>query len=814
MTVEVGGVVITADLEFENLLRDTQKVDKAMDDIGKSTLKAEKGLKGLETQATKTAIAVNQATNKMKNIRGVAGQLGYQIQDISIMLQMGSNASTVIAQQGSQILSIFGPMGAVAGAILAISGAIGGALLPSLFDSTDATELLAAAQKNLSEVVTQTESGVSALSAKIIKLAKVSEDAAKAKIAVAMSDAKIAIKAAGDSSQKAFEQFDGFFGSFTNSSQSIRNAIDELKRYESKGKDVGAVIKELGGTYGGAIAEINALDSVTSEMSKTLGITQSEALGLIKLLAQLEQDKSPDNIKLLAIALSDLSDKNGWANEELNKLTRTINDNSVSALDAETSVRLLESAIKDLQNAIQNSQGALDGNVAKMNQLADAAERKAATIGKTERETAKYAATLLATTDEAKKNLDSTLSRIDASYDQIEAYQAEQKALQDKKTADAKAAREAEAAAKKSAQAKKQVVEQLRQMATQYEIAVLRQKGMHLEAVKLEAGMRLGAAATKEQREEAEKLAQSIYGATAASQNFIQAQASPVTALDQRHQQQLAQIEEYKILYPQKIMEAEAARAAIEEQYRQQRMEAQWEEWKQASDGARMFGDAVDAVGSSATSTITGLLNGTMSVRDAFASIANTILNSVVQSLVEMGMAQVKQMIMGQTAAKASMAAQMVQAKALAASFAPAASMVSLATQGANAIPAQAAITSTMSMAQVAAVTGRKLGGPVSARQMYRVGENNQPEIFKASNGMQYMIPGQSGRVFSNKQSQGQGGGESKTVAVIVNQTNHFSSDEASANQAAVAKALSNQIKASVRLELQSQMRAGGVLAR
>lgn len=785
-----------------------------MDDIGKSTLKAEKGLKGLETQATKTAIAVNQATNKMKNIRGVAGQLGYQIQDISIMLQMGSNASTVIAQQGSQILSIFGPMGAVAGAILAISGAIGGALLPSLFDSTDATELLAAAQKNLSEVVTQTESGVSALSAKIIKLAKVSEDAAKAKIAVAMSDAKIAIKAAGDSSQKAFEQFDGFFGSFTNSSQSIRNAIDELKRYESKGKDVGAVIKELGGTYGGAIAEINALDSVTSEMSKTLGITQSEALGLIKLLAQLEQDKSPDNIKLLAIALSDLSDKNGWANEELNKLTRTINDNSVSALDAETSVRLLESAIKDLQNAIQNSQGALDGNVAKMNQLADAAERKAATIGKTERETAKYAATLLATTDEAKKNLDSTLSRIDASYDQIEAYQAEQKALQDKKTADAKAAREAEAAAKKSAQAKKQVVEQLRQMATQYEIAVLRQKGMHLEAVKLEAGMRLGAAATKEQREEAEKLAQSIYGATAASQNFIQAQASPVTALDQRHQQQLAQIEEYKILYPQKIMEAEAARAAIEEQYRQQRMEAQWEEWKQASDGARMFGDAVDAVGSSATSTITGLLNGTMSVRDAFASIANTILNSVVQSLVEMGMAQVKQMIMGQTAAKASMAAQMVQAKALAASFAPAASMVSLATQGANAIPAQAAITSTMSMAQVAAVTGRKLGGPVSARQMYRVGENNQPEIFKASNGMQYMIPGQSGRVFSNKQSQGQGGGESKTVAVIVNQTNHFSSDEASANQAAVAKALSNQIKASVRLELQSQMRAGGVLAR
>lgn len=309
MTVEVGGIVITADLEFENLIRDTQKVDKAMDDIGKSTLKGKKGLEELETQATKTATAVNQATNKMKNIRGVAGQLGYQIQDIAVQLQMGQNAFMVFGQQGSQILSILGPMGAVAGAVLAISGAMAGALLPSLVETTEASEVLATAQKNLNEVVTQTESGVSALSAEIIKLAKISEDAAKAKIAVAMIDAKTAIKAAGDSSQKAFEQFDGLFGSFTNSSQSIRNAIDELKRYESKGKDVGAVIKELGGSYSGAIAEVNALNSVTIEMSKTLGITQSEALGLIKLLAQLERDRSPENVKLLAVALTHLSEK-------------------------------------------------------------------------------------------------------------------------------------------------------------------------------------------------------------------------------------------------------------------------------------------------------------------------------------------------------------------------------------------------------------------------------------------------------------------------------------------------------------------------
>jgi hypothetical protein len=34
---------------------------------------------------------------------------------------------------------------------------------------------------------------------------------------------------------------------------------------------------------------------------------------------------------------------------------------------------------------------------------------------------------------------------------------------------------------------------------------------------------------------------------------------------------------------------------------------------------------------------------------------------------------------------------------------------------------------------------------------MYRVGENGKPEIYQASNGSQYMIPGDNGRVISNR---------------------------------------------------------------
>ncbi|MDY0609205.1 tail length tape measure protein, partial [Pasteurella multocida] len=401
------------------------------------------------------------------------------------------------------------------------------------------------------------------------------------------------------------------------------------------------------------------------------------------------------------------------------------------------------------------------------------------------------------------------IKQINANYDVVES---EEERIKKRKEAEAAAKR----AAKQSEQAQKQIENQLTQLGNQYEIVVLKQQGMNLEAVKMEAVMRLGASATEEQKRAAEKLALGIYAATTAMNNFnsLQAQVSPVFALEQQHQKQLQMIEEYKTLYPQSIAEAEAVRATIEEQYRQKRIEAQWDEWKQSSEAANMFGSAIEALEQSAVSTLTGILNGTMSLRDALSSIANTVLNSVVQSLVEMGMAHVKSMIMGQMAAKAATAAQVAQAAVIASAYAPAASMVSLATQGANAAPAQAGITTTSALAKTLAVTGRKLGGPVSANQMYRVGENNQPEIFKANNGTQYMIPGNAGRVFSNKQSSG-GGAQERNVTVVINQTNHFnSSKDDTGSLSEFAKGLTKQIKATVREELTLQMRVGGILAR
>ncbi|WP_417028374.1 tape measure protein [Citrobacter sp.] len=67
---------------------------------------------------------------------------------------------------------------------------------------------------------------------------------------------------------------------------------------------------------------------------------------------------------------------------------------------------------------------------------------------------------------------------------------------------------------------------------------------------------------------------------------------------------------------------------------------------------------------------------------------------------------------------------------------------------------------------------GREHGGPVSASSMYRVGEGGKPEIYQASNGSQYMIPGDNGRVISNRDMQGGGSDGGSVVQHITFEIN------------------------------------------
>lgn len=338
--------------------------------------------------------------------------------------------------------------------------------------------------------------------------------------------------------------------------------------------------------------------------------------------------------------------------------------------------------------------------------------------------------------------------------------------------------------AEQYAKAQESINEKLEAMRQESVLAAGSTSELTREQQLLRAEMSLGADATDEQRQKArdykaqaldtaealKKQAQAERDKQAAQSNFsnLQSQASPVAGVESQFQQQMEQLNQYATLYPQKIAEVEAVRASIEEQYRQKRLEAQWQELSQMNIGFGMLTSAVDAFGGNASNVITGLITGTMSAQDAMRSLGNTMLNSVVNALVQVGVEALKNFIIGQTLGAASTAASVGMATTTAAAWAPAAALASLASFGANSAPAMAGIASTVGLAQGLALAGARYnGGPVSAGSMYQVGERGKPEIYQASTGKQYMIPGDNGKVISNKEMTAGGG-----VSVIINVQN------------------------------------------
>ncbi|WP_101724067.1 tape measure protein [Enterobacter hormaechei] len=246
------------------------------------------------------------------------------------------------------------------------------------------------------------------------------------------------------------------------------------------------------------------------------------------------------------------------------------------------------------------------------------------------------------------------------------------------------------------------------------------------------------------------------------------AQVDPVQQLANQHAQQLALIQQFEQQGLLAHQNALALKNAADTQYEQQRTAAQWELLSQQSLGYSMLTSAVDAFSGNASNALTGLITGTMSAQDAMRSLGNTMLNSVVNALVQVGVEALKNFIIGQTLGAAATAAGASQAAILATAWAPAAAMASLASFGANSVPAMAGIASTVGLAQGLALTGMRYnGGPVNAGGLYQVGERGKPEIYQASTGKQYMIPGDNGKVISNKDMTAGGGGIQ--VSVIFN---------------------------------------------
>ncbi|HEK0533427.1 TPA: hypothetical protein SMP12_003595 [Proteus mirabilis] len=237
-------------------------------------------------------------------------------------------------------------------------------------------------------------------------------------------------------------------------------------------------------------------------------------------------------------------------------------------------------------------------------------------------------------------------------------------------------------------------------------------------------------------------------------------QYDPIQALANEHAKKLEMIRQFETEKGAITQHGLELMNAANTQYEQDRLNAQWEIWRNQSQANQFLADGLDALGQRSTNVLTGLLTQTQSLNDAFRNVALTIVDQAVGALVQMGMQQVKNMVTESAMRKASNAQAIAEATttgaAITNAMAPAAATTSIATMGSAATWGMAAMAIAIP-AMIALAGARKNGGPVDAGSMYRVGEGGKPEIFKANNGRQYMIPGDNGKVISNKDMQSGG---------------------------------------------------------
>ncbi|MEC9626127.1 tail protein (tape measure) [Escherichia marmotae] len=755
--------------------------------------------------------SVDTGTKSHVNWKTSVQQAGYQVQDFIVQVQGGQSALVALSQQGSQLAGIFGPGGAVVGAIIALGSVLAGVLITSLNGGKNAMTALKEAAEAMDKVISVSSQGVAALSDKYAALARVNADVATLLRNQALLEYNQAIskipKAISEASDAFITFGDRAIAAVGGASPSIKKFNAELSALGVTSKEWGEAIQQANsqGQYASGI--VNSLSSTVNTLSSRLGISKQAAFDLARELSNLSNNPSPEALQELAKKLQDMKSSSTDGQSAIAGLAGKLVDLAREAANAKINVDSLNQSTDNLTAGQKNLIKQSERNLALSKLQGEARARLQA----------QYAAE------------DAGFSKDDPHAKQMEndaaATYKNTQAQKDFQSTHKKSTSQAESVAQKLANLKQQselVADSTKELSREQAILTAQQslgKGATKEqialagqyaakkwdtanAIKAEAAARkllpeaAENASYKQDVEDlntalaAKKISQEQYNQTSerlaathqaniakiqsqqvvTPQQELAAQVDPVQQLANENAKKLALIQAYELSGVLAHDQAVALKNAADTQYEEQRLAALEQQYRAQSVLNDFTMDMIDAVGQRTTNAITGIITGTQSATDALRNMASTILDQAVGALVQMGVQALKNMLIGQSASAASVAQAAITGPAIAAAYSPAAAMVSLASFGANAAAAQAGIASTMGLTKMLSVAGARYnGGPVSANSMYRVGENGKPEIFQASNGSQYMIPGDNGRVVSNRDMQG--GNSSSPVNIVINNT-------------------------------------------
>lgn len=786
----LGGVYIEIEADVAKLLTGQQQANKALDNIGDNAQKTSGQFKKLDTQLNATSKVMSSG------LKGSVQQAGYQIQDFIVQVQGGQSALVAFSQQGSQLAGAFGPGGAIVGALIALGTVVAGTLISSLNGGKSAMDALKDAAERMNDVISISTQGIAALSDKYANLARVNATAAtllrnQAAIEYNQAISKIP-KAIGDAADSFLSFGDKAISAFGGGYASIDGFNDRLKSLNITTDDYKSAINQAYGAGQAFSATANSIGNTVGAVASRLGISEEAAFGLTKQLADLSDNPSPQALQTLALRIGDMISSSKNAKPELVELYNKIVDLSTGASQAAFNFEMLKKSTDNLtagqKSLIQQSernlalsklQGAARAKLAAQYAAEDAGFSKDDPHTKRMMDDAAATYTNLDSHKKLTAEQKKGESQAERNAKVVEEYSQKAKLAADS-TSELSREQAILAAKQKLTNATPQQVAQVErdaaaawdtanalkaQAAAQKLLPETRENASYQQDMKDLKTALDGKRITQQQYDQTSEQLEAQHQANLAkirSQQVVNptqqalAEVDPVQQLANQHAQELALIQQFEQQGVLAHENALALKNAADRQYEQQRIAAQWEILSQQSLGYNMLTSAVDAFSGNASNAITGLLTGTMSAQEAMRSLGNTILNSVINSIVQVGVEALKNYILGQTLGAASVATSVGLAATTASAWAPAAAMASLASFGANAGPAAAGISSTVGLASGLALAGARYnGGPVSAGGLYQVGEKGKPEIYQASTGKQYMIPGDNGKVISNKDMNG-----------------------------------------------------------
>lgn len=670
------------------------------------------------------------------NWKSTMQQAGYQVQDFIVQVQGGQSALVAFSQQGSQLAGAFGPGGAVIGAVLALSTVVAGTLITSLNGGKNAMEALKDAIETTDKVITVSQNGVAALSDKYAALAQTNIAVATLMKKQAELELQAALSSVSKEVQKASSDFisfgDSLMSSLGGGYASVKLFNDYLSTLNITTNNFSEAWKQAAASGQVGQSTMNSMVATVAALSTKFDISDQKAFEFAKQLSDIAKTPTDEKLRALVVTLQDVGNGQSSGAAKAREYAKSLLTIMETSTDATSRLKALKEMTDSLTSSQDKALKIAQQELFIARQTGDAqmkakAWRDAETQGLKEGTEAfrKYYNVKLATYKQDEANANSK-----------------------------KDAKSATSEANKLANQQESVAQKLEKLRAQSDLTTESIEKRRIQEAGLRAEQSLGSAATQQQLAEARALGEANEQAAISIQKRKEAEqgrkyakqeiaagntsvnpitgasVDPLAQINLQETQKLEAIAKYQELDKQNTQLYEDAKTAIQLQASNARMQiAQTEADQQRASVLSILGSA----------------------SQGFDSLASIIADSAGKSnaAYQVMFAASKAFAIAQSTLSLNTA--IMQAMADPTALTPAqklANYADIASAGASLLS---------NVASISYGGGREHGGPVSASSMYRVGEGGKPEIFKASNGSQYMIPGDNGKVISNRDMQGGG---------------------------------------------------------